>query len=243
MWEIMGSEDDVGLEYPTTEGSNIGERTKRSFGGGAGCEGGGRGTSRRDVERRSRKEDSGKGEGQRISAVGKDRGGNEGASVGATIEDYDVMLRSRCTLKKLVAVNAIVTPLQRAALEETMLEPFLQYCDIVMERHLTLALIRCWVPRWKAFRIVGSRVPFSVFDVSLFMGLPATERRVELDEEEVKSTVGIGVRARVAEWEAEEMERRVPGKFGKKRRFFWNYVSIMVALYEECSADDWVGCG
>ena len=49
------------------------------------------------------------------------------------------MLRSRCTLKKLVAVNARVTPMQRGALEGTMLEPFLQYCDIVMERHLTLA--------------------------------------------------------------------------------------------------------
>jgi len=58
------------------------------------------------------------------------------------------------------------------------------------------------------------------FDVFLFTGLNATRRRVELNAEEVNSTVGIGVCARVAEWEAEEMERRVPGKSGKKRRFF-----------------------
>ena len=59
----MGSEEDVGLEHPTVEGSNAGVRTKRLSGGGAGYGGGGRGTSRRDVDRRSRKEDSGKGEG------------------------------------------------------------------------------------------------------------------------------------------------------------------------------------
>ena len=114
------------------------------------------------------------------------------------------MLRSRCTLKKLVAVNARVTPIQRAALEGTMLEPFLQYCDIIMERHLTLALIKCWVPRWKAFRIARRTVPFFVFDVSLFTWLPATGRKVELDSEEVASAIGTAVRARVAEWEAEE---------------------------------------
>jgi len=77
-----------------------------------------------------------------------------------------------------------------------------------MERHLTLALIRCWVPRWKAFRIAGRRVLFSVFDVSLFMGLPVTGKKVELDGEEVASAIGTAIRARVAEWEAEEMGRK-----------------------------------
>ena len=94
------------------------------------------------MERRSKKEHSRKGEGQRTSIIGKPWGGNEGASV----DDCDVVLRPRCILKKLVAVNAKVIPLQRAGLEGTMLESFLQYCDTVMERHLTLALIRCWVP-------------------------------------------------------------------------------------------------
>ena len=88
-------------------------------------------------------------------------------------------------MKKLVAVNGRMTATQRAAVEGTVLRPCLQYCDIEMERHLTLALIKCWVPRWKAFRIGGRRVPFSVFDVALMTGLPATGRRVELDGEEV----------------------------------------------------------
>ena len=59
-----------------------------------------------------------------------------------------------------------------------------------------------------------------------------------MDGEEVASAVGIEVRACVAEWEAEEMERRVPSRSGKKRRFFRNYVSAMVEVCEECSSDD-----
>jgi len=130
-------------------------------------------------------------------------------------------------LKKLVAVNARMTATQRAAVEGTVLRPCLKYCDIEMKRHLTLTLIKCWVPRWKAFRIGGRRVPFSVFDVALMTGLPATGRRVELDGEEVSSEVGLLIRGRMAEWEQQEMMRRVPGRCGKKRRFFKNYVAAI----------------
>ena len=37
------------------------------------------------------------------------------------------------------------------------------------------------------------------------------------------------------------MEIRLPGKSGKKTRFFHNYMSTMVLLCEEYSADDQVG--
>jgi len=33
------------------------------------------------------------------------------------------------------------------AVEGTILRPCLEYCDNGTERHLTLALIKCWVPR------------------------------------------------------------------------------------------------
>ena len=156
-------------------------------------------------------------------------------------EDNDVVLLSRCTLKKLVAVNARMTATQRAAVEGTVLRACLHYCDIGMERHLTLALIKCWVPRWKAFRIGGRRVSFSVFDVALMTGLPATGRTVELEGEEVSSEVAVLLRARMDEWEQEEMMRRVPSKHGKKRRFFRNYVAAMAELCEEISDDERVG--
>ena len=116
-------------------------------------------------------------------------------------EDSDVVLRSQCTLKKLVAVNTRMTATHRAIMEGTVLRLCLEYCDIGMERHLTLALIKCWVPRWKAFRIGGRRVPLFVFDVALMTGLPAMGRIVELDGEEVSSEVGLLIRGCMAEWE------------------------------------------
>jgi len=48
------------------------------------------------------------------------------------------VLWSRCTLKKLVAVNARKTVSLRAALEVTVLSLCLKYHDIGMERHLSL---------------------------------------------------------------------------------------------------------
>jgi len=109
-------------------------------------------------------------------------------------EDSDVVLRSPCTLKKLVAVNARMTVTQRATVEGTALRLCLEYCNIGMDRDLTLALIKCWVLRCKAFRISDRRVPLSVFDVALMTGLPTMGRRVELDGEEVSSEVGLLIR-------------------------------------------------
>ena len=172
------------------------------------------------------------------SEIWREKGSRDRSTV---VGDGDVVLRSRCTLKKLVAVNGRMTARQREAVEGTVLRPCLEYCDIDMERHLTLALIRCWVPRWKAFRIAGRRVPFSRFDVALMTGLPATGRRVELDGEEVSSEVGLLIRGRMAEWEEQVMGRRVPGRSGKKRRFFRNYVAAMASLCEDTSDDDRVG--
>jgi len=37
------------------------------------------------------------------------------------------------------------------------------------------------------------------------------------------------------------MRIRVPGRTGKKRQFFRNYVAAMAELCEENSDDDWVG--
>jgi len=49
----------------------------------------------------------------------------------------------------------------------------------------------------------------------------------------VSTEVGNMVRVRMAEWERQEMAKRVPGKSGKKRRFFKHYVNVMTELYEE----------
>ena len=121
-----------------------------------------------------------------------------GGNCGVVVEDCNIVFWSWCTLKKLVAVNARITVNQRAALEATVWRPCLNYRDISMERHLTLNLIKYWVPQWKAFRILDRRVPFSMFDGFSVMGLLATERRVEFDWDEVSSDVGLLICGRIA---------------------------------------------
>ena len=159
----------------------------------------------------------------------------------AVVEEPDVVLRSRYTIKKLVGLKSRMTVMQREGVKAIALWPFLEYPNIGMERHLMLALIKRWVSRWKGFRVGGRRVSFSIFDIVLFTDLPMTGSIIELDGDEVSTNVGEMVRGRMAEWEREEMVRRVLGRSGKKRRFFRNYVSTMEALCEENNGDDRVG--
>lgn len=120
----------------------------------------------------------------------------------------------------MVGLNGRMTVTQREAMKATVLWPFLEYPELGMERHLTLSLIKCWVPWCKAFRVGGRRVPFSVYDVALFTGFPATCRVVELNRDEMSTEVGDMVRERMNDWEREEVVTRVPGRSGKKRCFF-----------------------
>lgn len=93
----------------------------------------------------------------------------------------------------------------------------------------------------EGFRVGGRRVSIFVFDVALLTGLPTTGQIIDLDGDEVTTDVGEMVCDRMAEWEKEEMDTRLPGRSGKKSRFFRNYVSDMVALCEENNEDDRVG--
>ncbi|KAJ8435238.1 hypothetical protein Cgig2_015641 [Carnegiea gigantea] len=52
--------------------------------------------------------------------------------------------------------------------------------DNAEERELTAALVKAWVPRRKAFGLARRLVPFLVYDVAWFTGLPVTIKIVEL---------------------------------------------------------------
>jgi len=184
--------------------------------------------------------DGGKGR----DGKGREKGnvpGDGGDGVGVSGSVNYVILRSRCALRSICALHGRLTPYQRDAVLGTVLRPVLEYREMAMERHLTLALIQALDRRRKAFRIGGREVRFTVFDVVLFTGLPGTGKKVELDGEEVSMEVGDMVRARMGEWERMEMARRAPKKSGKKRRFFKHYVNVMMELCEENADEDRVG--
>ena len=82
-----------------------------------------------------------------------------------------------------------------------MLAPVLKYCSFSMERNLALALVKAWVPRRRAFWLGERLVPFSVFDVALMTGMPATGKPVNFEEEHVTTQIGDLVRERVHELE------------------------------------------
>ncbi|KAJ8438435.1 hypothetical protein Cgig2_004545 [Carnegiea gigantea] len=168
----------------------------------------GKGKGKREGKRLKEEVDGGKGR----NGKGREKGkvaGDGGAGVGVSGSGNDVILRSRCTLRSICALHGRLTPYQRDAILGTVLQPVLEYGEMAMERHLTLALIQAWDRRRKAFRIAGREVRFTVFDVVLFTCLPGTGKKVELDREEVSTEVGDMVRARMGEWERKEIARRV----------------------------------
>ncbi|KAJ8430715.1 LOW QUALITY PROTEIN: hypothetical protein Cgig2_000280 [Carnegiea gigantea] len=200
--------------------------------------------------RHADKDGKGKGnrEGKRLKQEvehGKGRHGKGGRriidGVGVRGVRNDVILRSMCTLRSICALHGRMTPYQRDAVLGTTLQPVLEYGEMAMKRHLMLALIKSWDRRRKAFRIAGREVRFMVFDVVMFTSLPGTGMKVELDGEEVSTEVGNMVRARMGEWEWVEMTRSVSKKFRKERRFFKNYVNVMMELCEENAEEDRVG--
>ncbi|KAJ8424183.1 LOW QUALITY PROTEIN: hypothetical protein Cgig2_028308 [Carnegiea gigantea] len=189
----------------------------------------GKGKEKREGKRLKEDVDGGRGR----NGKGREKGnvaGDTGARVGVSGSGNDVILRSRCTLRSICALHGRLTPYQRDAILGTVLRPVLEYGEMAMERHLMVALIQAWDRRRKAFRIAGREVRFTVYDVVLFTGLPGTGKKVELDREEVSTEVGDMVRARMGEWERKEMERRVPRRSGKKRRFFKHYVNVMMEM-------------
>ncbi|KAJ8425455.1 LOW QUALITY PROTEIN: hypothetical protein Cgig2_018853 [Carnegiea gigantea] len=201
---------------------------------------GGKGKGDREGERRKHEVLHRKGRNGKVREKDDvDDDGEDGAGVSGVVND--VILQSRCTLRSISALNGRLNPYQREAVLGTVLRPVLEYGEMAMERHLTLALIKSWDRRKKAFRVGGREVRFTVFDVVMFTGLPGIGKKVELDGEEVMTEVGNMVRARMAEWEKAEMARRVPKKSGQKRRFFKNYVNVMMELCEENAEADRVG--
>ncbi|KAJ8423069.1 hypothetical protein Cgig2_009338 [Carnegiea gigantea] len=161
--------------------------------------------------------------------------------VGFDVVDADVVLRSRYTLGSLVRLNVTLDDFHKDAVRGTMFTTTLEYGGMEMDLHLTLVLVKCWVPRWKAFRLVGRHVPFSVFDVALMTGLPALGTRIELDRLEVSTEMGRLVRERMYEWEREWLAEKVASRPAKKVRYFRKYVNCMASLAQEFNGEDQVG--
>ncbi|KAJ8441664.1 hypothetical protein Cgig2_019051 [Carnegiea gigantea] len=143
-----------------------------------------------------------------------------------------VSVRGRCTLDKICKFNKTVQPYHREAIKGTILKPILEYQQFPMQRDLTTALVKAWVPRRKAFRLAGRLVPFSMYDVAFFTGLPVTGKTVEFAEGDF-STIDIArmVRRRMAQYATEKSDKLKREK-GSKKPVFRNYTKVMKKLLD-----------
>ena len=101
-----------------------------------------------------------------------------------------------------------------------------------MECNLALALVKAWVPRWRAFRLRKRLVLFLVVDVALLTGIPATGEQVNFAEEHETTEIGDLVRQRVNEVEQQELRRRKGWAGAKDNRVYKDFVATMVYLCE-----------
>ncbi|KAJ8430269.1 hypothetical protein Cgig2_030668 [Carnegiea gigantea] len=138
-----------------------------------------------------------------------------------------VSIRGRCILECIVSMNDRLSDYQREALMGTVLKPILKYHPFAIERNLAPALVKCWVPRSKAFRLADKLVPFSVFDVALLTGLPTTREKVEfLDDNCTTEIVNM------------ELRRRKVGKDSKDSRVYKNFIGAIVYLCEQNAREE-----
>ncbi|KAJ8433777.1 hypothetical protein Cgig2_025940 [Carnegiea gigantea] len=112
--------------------------------------------------RKRRREPSMEGRRWRRKAAGDGFAFDKDGRVGRDV--VLVSVRGRCTLDKIYKFNKTVQPYHREAIEGTILKPVLEYRPFPMQRDLTTTLAKAWVPRRKAFRLVGGLIPFSVYD-------------------------------------------------------------------------------
>ncbi|KAJ8437820.1 hypothetical protein Cgig2_013436 [Carnegiea gigantea] len=136
-----------------------------------------------------------------------------------------VSVRGRCTLDKICKFNKTVQPYHREAIEGTILKPVLEYRPFPMQRDLTTVLVKAWVSWRKAFRLTGRLVPFSVYDVAFFIGLPVTGKIVEFAEGDFLTTD-------IARMYVTEKSDKLKREKGSKKPVFKNYIKVMKQLLD-----------
>ncbi|KAJ8442944.1 hypothetical protein Cgig2_019517 [Carnegiea gigantea] len=143
-----------------------------------------------------------------------------------------VSVRGRCTLEKICKFNKTLEPYQKEAIEGTILKPILEYHPFSMQRELTVALVKLWVSRRKAFRVAGRLVPFSVYDVARFTGLPVTGKIVEFGEDDLFTTELARMVCLCMGQYVTKKGDNLKSEKGRKRPVFRNYIKMMKKLLD-----------
>ncbi|KAJ8444536.1 LOW QUALITY PROTEIN: hypothetical protein Cgig2_000815 [Carnegiea gigantea] len=114
---------------------------------------------------------------------GKEKGfkGNKGKLVQIKEKVVENEGEGMCTLEVVCALSSELEDFHKSTIEETVWNPVLKYKMFVLGSHLVWNLVGSWILETKAFKIGRREVPFSVYDVALLMGLPATGENVTFE--------------------------------------------------------------
>ncbi|KAJ8434664.1 hypothetical protein Cgig2_030050 [Carnegiea gigantea] len=115
---------------------------------------------------------------ENVEGKGKGLKGSKGKSVeieGKVVENEgegigDVFFRHWYTLEVVCSLNFELEDFQKLAIKETVWSPILMYEPFVMDKRLT-----------RASKIGWRKLPFSVYDVTLVTGLPATGKHATFE--------------------------------------------------------------
>jgi len=100
-----------------------------------------------------------------------------------------------------------------------------------MDRHLVQALMKCWNPEMKAFKVCSREITFSVYDVALLTGLPVTGKHVIFDQGAGASEVEDVIKASMDDHLSKERSKQRTARLDV--RLYRNYVSIIVELCKQ----------
>ena len=108
----------------------------------------------------------------------------------------------------------------------------LEYRPFSIQRELTVALVKAWVPQRKAFKLAGRLIPFSVYDVALFTNLPVTGIRVKFGEDDLSMTELAGmVRLHMVEYVTKKSDKLKREK-GSKKPVLRNHIKVIKKLLD-----------
>ncbi|KAJ8422510.1 hypothetical protein Cgig2_010631 [Carnegiea gigantea] len=174
---------------------------------------------------------------QRVKGKGKAVADEAGEKVAEA--SVDVVIRHRCTLEAVCALNDELDDDRKRAIKDTVWSPVLEYRSFAMDGHPIRALIEHCNSNTKSFKIGRKEVPFSLYDVALITGLLAHGKPVLFQRSEVSVEVEGLLKGAI--------DDHVSHKCGKIRtlqkdmRIYRNYISVLLELYRSNNTRDKVG--
>ncbi|KAJ8423848.1 hypothetical protein Cgig2_000974 [Carnegiea gigantea] len=177
------------------------------------------------------------GEVRRVTGKGKAVAIKAGEKVAEA--SIDVIIRHRCTLEAVCALNNELDDDRKHVVRDTVWRLVLEYRSFTMDEHLVRALIECWNSDTKSFKIRRREVPFSLYNVALITGLPTHGKPVSFQRSEASGEVEELLKGAINDYVSRERGKR--RTLQKDMQICRNYIPVLFKLCRSNNTRDKVG--